>query len=495
MALCGVGAEGTPPLGASHLGRVTAPAPRRPRGRYRFLPPPRWAAQFHAWVGRRVAINPMVFSMIKLVVVTPLLIAALSPMDAVPSTRFVVLGLLVAFLLLDYLDAAVARHGEVESKAARILDRVTDYPLLIAVAYFAVPLVDERLLVAKVALDFALLGLYVFGRGRTDNRLRAGISYAALIALLFAVQGWGGRMLTSQSIEYLLWANIAYLATTAAFYLGLLQKRFVADTLSAANLLCGIFSIIFASRGRFEVSLMFVLLGTAFDGFDGAAARRWGGTSIGVYSDDVADGVNYGIAPGFALYYVLGEGISGLFVGIFYAVFVIARLVFFTLNKADSDPNYFSGVPSPVGGIVAMASIVLFEHEPGALGLMIGIACAQMVSFSTHYRHLGRAIAKHRKALVGAPLYLVVLLMGLKLGGPRGGAAVILVGNLAYGFLPMVLAFARVVSIRRSARDGLEEAPCEDADDGAASPAEDEAGAQPDEKSSLAPTAAADASS
>ncbi|MGH1343148.1 MAG: CDP-alcohol phosphatidyltransferase family protein [Nannocystales bacterium] len=478
---------------------MNAPAPRRPRGRYRFLPPPRWAAQFHAWVGRRVAVNPMVFSMIKLVVVTPLLIAALSPMDAVPSTRFVVLGLLVAFLLLDYLDAAVARHGALESKAARILDRVTDYPLLIAVAYFAVPLVDERLLVAKVALDFALLGLYVMGRGRTDNRLRAGISYAALIALLFAVQGWGGRVLNSQAIEYLLWANIAYLATTAAFYLGLLQKRFVADALSGANLLCGIFSIIFASRGRFEISLMFVLLGTAFDGFDGAAARRWGGTSIGVYSDDVADGVNYGIAPGFALYYVLGEGVSGLFVGIFYAVFVIARLVFFTLNKADSDPNYFAGVPSPVGGIVAMASIVLFEHEPGALGLMIGIACAQMVSFSTHYRHLGRAIAKHRKALVGAPLYLVVLLMGLKLGGPRGAAAVILAGNLAYGFLPMVLAFARVLSIRRSARLGLPESATDEieagVDDGEEPPAEDEAEAQPSGKSSLAPVAAADASS
>ncbi len=106
-----------------------------------------------------------------------------------------------------------------------------------------------------------------------------------------------------------------------------------------------------------------------------------------------------------------------------------------------------------------MASIVVFEHEPGALGLMIGIACAQMVSFSTHYRHLGRAIAKHRKALVGAPLYLVVLLLGLRLGGSRGAAGVILFGNLIYGFLPMFLAFQRVVSIRRTRGHGDEEPP------------------------------------
>lgn len=465
------------------------------------MPRPRWAADFHTWVGRHVGLNPMVFSAIKFIVVTPLLIAALQPVAALPSTRFVVLGLLVGFLMLDYLDAVVARQRAVESKAARILDRVTDYPLLLAVAYFAVPLVDPRLLVGKVVLDFALLGLYVLGRGRTDNRLRAGISYAALIALLFTVQGWGGRVLTAQAVEYLLWANIAYSATTAAFYLGLLQKRFVADALSGANLLCGIFSIIFASRGRFEVSLMFVLLGTAFDGFDGAAARRWGGTSIGVYSDDVADGVNYGIAPGFALYYVLGEGLSGLFVGVFYAVFVIARLVFFTLNKADSDPNYFAGVPSPVGGIVAMASIVVFEHEPGALGLMIGIACAQMVSFSTHYRHLGRAIAKHRKALVGAPLYLVVLLIGLRIGGPRGAAAVILFGNLCYGFLPMVLAFQRVVSIRRAARRGELPAESPETDEAhpEAYPEEGEGGSEEPAahaaQDSLASHAAVDASS
>lgn len=462
---------------------MNTPEPRRAR-RYRFLPRPQWASEFHGWVGRSVAVNPMVFSTIKFLIVTPILISALRPIAALPSSRTVVLGALVAFLLLDYLDAAVARYRGVESKVARVFDRVTDYPLLITVVYFATTLIDARLLVAKVALDVGLLGLYAAGRGRSDNRLRAGISYASLIVLLFVVQGWGGRMLTQQAIEYLLWVNIAYSATTAAYYLGLLQKRFVADALSGANLLCGIFSIIFASRGRFEMSLMFVLLGTAFDGFDGAAARRWGGTRIGVYSDDVADGVNYGIAPGFALYYVLGEGLSGLFVGIFYAVFVIARLLFFTLNKADSDPNYFSGVPSPVGGIVAMASIVLFEHEHGALGLMIGIACAQMVSFSTHYRHLGRAIAKHRRALVGAPLYLVVLLLGLRLGGPRGAAAVILAGNLAYGFLPMVLAFQRVMSIRRAGGGEAEQ------DDEA--PPGDEDGPS---ESSLASTPAVDASS
>jgi CDP-diacylglycerol--serine O-phosphatidyltransferase len=428
------------------------------------LPRPRWVAQLDGLVGRQVAVNPVVLAAVKLVVVTPLLIASLRPVAILPSQRLLVLGLLVAFLVLDYLEAAVARHRGLEPRWARVFDRFTDYPLLIALAILAAGKVEPALVAAKVALDFCLLVLYMRGRGRTQNRLRTGISYAALIGLLFVVQEWGGGMLTPSTVEYLLWANIAFAGTATAYHIGLLQKRFVADALSGANLLCGVFSIVFASRGQFEVSLLFCLLGAAFDGFDGAAARRWGGTRIGVYSDDVADAVNYGIAPGFALYYALG-GWSGLFVGIFYAAFTVARLVFFTLNKAESDPNYFAGVPSPVGGLVAMASIVVFRHEPGILGLLIGIACAQMVSFSTHYRHLGRAIAKSRRALVGAPVYLVVLLIGLRLGGPRGAAAVILTGNLVYGFLPSFLAFVRVVSIRRAARARGGEAPVAEPDE------------------------------
>ena len=99
-----------------------------------------------------------------------------------------------------------------------------------------------------------------------------------------------------------------------------------------------------------------------------------------------------------------------------------------------------------------MASVVVFEDHPGILGLMIGIAAVQMVSFSTHYRHLGRALATQRRALLGAPAYLLVLLLGLRLWGPKGAAGVILAGNLVYGFLPTVLAFIKVVSVNRARR-------------------------------------------
>jgi len=92
------------------------------------------------------------------------------------------------------------------------------------------------------------------------------------------------------------------------------------------------------------------------------------------------------------------------------------------------------------------------QWEYAVLGLMVGIACAQMVSFETHYRHLVRALANNRRAVFGAPVYLVVLLLGLRLGGPRGAAAIILFGVLCYGFVPTLLAFHRVLGVRKAVR-------------------------------------------
>jgi CDP-diacylglycerol---serine O-phosphatidyltransferase len=426
-------------------------APSRPPRR-RLLVKPTWIEAFERRLAARVPMHPNLLSSVKLVVVLPPLVLALRPVDVLPGSTALTVILVVAFFVLDWLDGIARRRHGLATRFGRIFDRLTDYPLLVVACWLVADVLPPWLLVTKVALDLSVLAIYATGRGSTDNRLRTALSYTTLLALLLLGQGWAPRVLSPGSVEALLWVNIAFSSATLLSDLGVLRKRFIADVLSACNLLCGVFSIVFAARGRFEISLLFVVLGTAFDGFDGAAARRWGGTRFGVYSDDIADGVNYGIAPGIALYFALGGGLAGLVLGIFYPVFTISRLVFFTLDKASSDPNYFSGVPSPAGGMITMSSILVFEGEPALLGLMVGIACAQMVSFSTHYRHLGRVLAQHRRAMFGAPVYLVLLLIGLRLWGPRAAAATILVPILVYGFLPTVLSFARMLAARRARR-------------------------------------------
>ena len=115
-----------------------------------------------------------------------------------------------------------------------------------------------------------------------------------------------------------------------------------------------------------------------------------------------------------------------------------------------------------MGGLTTMSSIVVFGDEPAIVGLLVGIACAQMVAFSTDYRHLGRALGgwvsmrrrrrggrARRRALFGATVYILVLLLGIRLLELRIAVGIILVANLAYGFTPSVLAFRRAIELRR----------------------------------------------
>lgn len=232
-----------------------------------------------------------------------------------------------------------------------------------------------------------------------------------------------------------------------------LPRRNIANLLSLANLACGVIAIALAWHSEFALALLASLIGAAFDGVDGAAARRFGSTRIGVLADDVADAVNFAFAPAVALWVGIGGG-AGLAVGAAYAVFTLGRLVYFTLRKGASDPAYFDGAPSTVGSVIVLSTLALFPEQPGLVGALAGVAIAQMVSFSTAYRHVGRWLAGHRRALLLlAPAALGLVIAGARLG-PQVPAAVLLSLCVAYGFQPVVRAFRGVLSARRKSTCG-----------------------------------------
>jgi len=391
-------------------------------------------------IAAAVPLHPNVFSGLKLLVTAPLLILALPPFKTFPFHTLIVIVLFLTFLALDYIAGVAARQRKIETRSGRILDHVTDYPILIILSYLCLGMVPGLLLACKAALDFLLIIINIISRERSRNRIRTGINYTTLLALLMISQGWQPAIISRHFVVYLLYINIAYTTVVTLYESRILKKRFIADALSGANLLCGIFSIIFASHGRFEISLLFLMVGAAFDGFDGAAARRFGGTWLGVYSDDIADGVNYGIAPVIALYYSLC-GIDGLAVGAAFSLFTVSRLVYFTLNKSYSDPTFFGGVPSTAGGLITLCAIVLFRQHEAVLGLMVGIACVQMVSFDTHYRHLGRALSSNRRIIYGMPVLIMILIIGNFVWGIEGPVVIILCTALIYGFIPVFTHF------------------------------------------------------
>lgn len=398
-------------------------------------------------LGRSLEVSPDLLSAIKLFVVAPLLVWLLLAPPA-PWARLLPIPLLLLFGLLDYLDGLIARHQQRETPFGRVYDRLADYPVLFALVWLSVDVLPAGLLSLKVGLDVVLLALFALGRGATENRLRSAVNFLTLLMLVLLVLDVNSRFITGASARVLLILNVFVTVFVILRNLGVLQKRFIADTLSAGNLLCGFGSMFMAWHGRLDLSLLFLLLGAVFDGLDGAAARRFGSTRWGVFSDDIADGVNYGIAPGVAILLHFrtstGIGIEGLVIGLAFIAFTISRLVYFTLNKKSGDPEYFRGAPSTVGGIIVLSSAYLFWHLPALLGFMVGIACALMVAFDSRYRHLGRLLATHRLVLALAVLGGLLLFLFGTFGEQPPAIAAILAVALMYGFLPMVLSFREV---------------------------------------------------
>jgi len=225
--------------------------------------------------------------------------------------------------------------------------------------------------------------------------------------------------------------------------------RHLADLLSLTNAALGVASCAFALAGRADVSLLLLVAGAVCDGLDGAAARRFGGTRLGVLADDIADAISYGIAPGVAVA-ATAHGAMGTAVGVAYALLTITRLVFFTLDKASpsADPRRFRGLPSTVGGIVVLSVAALMPESPVAVAFAAGVVTALMVTFDASYEHLGRAalsLAPRERAAVGLA-FVAVVAFGLV---THALAAACLAAAIAY------LAWPSAVALRAAAQATL----------------------------------------
>jgi CDP-diacylglycerol---serine O-phosphatidyltransferase len=405
--------------------------------------------RFERALGERIKLHPNRLSALKMMIAIPLSVVLLRSDVAGSARAIVVASMFFAYAALDYIDGVVARERKLHTVFGRVFDRVAEIPLLFALAWLTIGLLSTVPLLLKLGLDLSLLLLHARGVGGIlHNRLRTATSYISLVSLLLLSQGWAPLLVTPEFVTVLLWINTGISLTLVLRRLNILSRSRIADALSLSNGGCGVMAMIFAHRGQLNVSLLLLTLGAALDGMDGAAARRWGGSKFGVYMDDVADGVSYGLAPGFAIW-ATERSFDGAVVGALFSIFVITRLVFFTLNKTGSDPSYFRGVPSPAGGLVAMSSVTLFAGRPILVGFLVGMACALMVAFDVQHRHLGRALSSRRVRMYGLA-FVGVLILSAALGGFRAGVLLVLLTLLVYGFVPSFAAFGRVLAERRS---------------------------------------------
>ncbi|MBI1809210.1 MAG: CDP-diacylglycerol--serine O-phosphatidyltransferase [Gemmatimonadetes bacterium] len=132
-----------------------------------------------------------------------------------------------------------------------------------------------------------------------------------------------------------------------------------------ANLFFGIYAIVSASRGQFDLAVSCILVGGVCDALDGRVARATNtGSRFGEELDSLVDAVSFGLAPALLLYFAVlrHEGWDWIFVFLFTAMAVM-RLARFNIEQAGHAKTYFRGLPSPAAGGV-LASYWWFSQTP-----------------------------------------------------------------------------------------------------------------------------------
>ena len=131
----------------------------------------------------------------------------------------------------------------------------------------------------------------------------------------------------------------------------------------------GLSSIKFAFDGRFEISIIAIIVAAIIDGLDGRIARLIKGTSkVGKELDSLTDVISFGVAPAFIMYFwKLNElGRIGWLICLIYVVCVALRLARYNITssgEASWKDNFFEGVPSPAGGVLVLMPLVFSFSE------------------------------------------------------------------------------------------------------------------------------------
>jgi len=196
--------------------------------------------------------------------------------------------------------------------------------------------------------------------------------------------------------------------------------KLLPSIVTMAALCVGMTSVRYGFDGRWEHSVLLIILAAFLDGIDGRLARYLGVASdFGAQIDSLADFFNFGVAPAMLIYlWSLNTINIGWGIVLVFTICMAIRLARFnvlSMNKSNSKEQelFFLGVPAPLGGILALFPIVLsFEFDSSvATNPWIIAIYVLLVSFALTSRLRTFSIKK----LDVAPEYVTLLLAGIGL--------------------------------------------------------------------------------
>ena len=139
----------------------------------------------------------------------------------------------------------------------------------------------------------------------------------------------------------------------------------IPNAFTLGNLFLGIWAIVAASRGAFEMAAWLIVFAGIADTMDGRVARATKtGSKFGEELDSLVDAISFGVAPAMIIYhlYLSAEHWSWI-AAFFYIMGAVIRLARFNVEQAGHAKVSFHGLPSPSAGMT-LATFYPFSQTP-----------------------------------------------------------------------------------------------------------------------------------
>ena len=147
--------------------------------------------------------------------------------------------------------------------------------------------------------------------------------------------------------------------------------RHIPNTVTCCNLICGCISSVMAFQARYDMAIIFIIIGAVFDFFDGMLARLFKVSGpLGKELDSLADDITFGFAPSVIVFSLFKEVhypefLQSIADFIPYTAFLISAFSALRLGKFNIDPRQstsFIGMPTPANALF-WGSLVVGGHD------------------------------------------------------------------------------------------------------------------------------------
>ena len=199
-------------------------------------------------------------------------------------------------------------------------------------------------------------------------------------------------------------------------------KKHIPNTITLLNQFSGIIACIFAYDSRFDMALLFVLIGATLDFMDGAVARLLHVSSpLGKELDSLADVITFGLVPGMIAFRLLAP-LADVSAYLPYLGFLITLFSTYRLGKFNIDERQatsFIGLATPANAIFWLGTAYAYQSllatiSPwcilGAVLLSSYLLVCELPMFSFKFHNFRWADNRIRYIfLIGAIVFAVCL--------------------------------------------------------------------------------------